>query len=153
MKRILLTLLAAIFMLGLFAAAGYAGYRIGYAQAAQDVVAQADGRFGTVVQLEIVLDLARLAAAGGGAILPGGESRGTQPGRSRAGAAVGGFAAPRHTPSTSTPALARTRRARVSRCSLRSGLRLWGMVMLPTESVVVGSRSSPISTCRARAPV
>ena len=49
-------------------------------------------------------------------------------------------------PRCSTAACARTSRARVSRCSLPSGLRLCGMVMLPTVSpVVVGSRSSPIS--------
>ena len=35
-------------------------------------------------------------------------------------------------PSSSTAAEARTSRARVSRCSLRSGLRLCGIVMLPT---------------------
>ena len=44
MKRILLTLLAVIFMLGLFAAAGYAGYRIGYTRAAQDVQSTANGQ-------------------------------------------------------------------------------------------------------------
>lgn len=44
MKRIRFTLLAVIFMLGLFAAAGYAGYRIGYIQAAQDVQSTANGQ-------------------------------------------------------------------------------------------------------------
>jgi uncharacterized membrane protein len=35
MKRILLTLLAVVFVLGLFGAAGYAGYRFGYVQGVQ----------------------------------------------------------------------------------------------------------------------
>ncbi len=35
MKKVLLTLLAVIVVLGLFAAAGYTGYRFGYAQGAQ----------------------------------------------------------------------------------------------------------------------
>ncbi|HLO29579.1 MAG TPA: hypothetical protein VK249_10615 [Anaerolineales bacterium] len=35
MKKVVLTLLAVIVVLGLFAAAGYAGYRFGYAQGAQ----------------------------------------------------------------------------------------------------------------------
>ncbi len=35
MKKVLLSLLAVIVVLGLFAAAGYTGYRIGYAQALQ----------------------------------------------------------------------------------------------------------------------
>jgi uncharacterized membrane protein len=35
MKRILLTLLAVVVVLGLFAAAGFTGYRFGYAQGAQ----------------------------------------------------------------------------------------------------------------------
>jgi hypothetical protein len=35
MKRVLLTLLAIIVALGLFAAVGYSGYRLGYAQAAR----------------------------------------------------------------------------------------------------------------------
>ena len=35
MKRILLTLLAVVLVLGLFAAVGYSGYRLGYAQGAQ----------------------------------------------------------------------------------------------------------------------
>ena len=35
MKRILLTLLAIVVVLGLFAATGFAGYRFGYAQGAQ----------------------------------------------------------------------------------------------------------------------
>jgi hypothetical protein len=35
MKRILLTLLAVIVVLGLFAATGYAGYRMGYAQGSE----------------------------------------------------------------------------------------------------------------------
>src|SRR5207237_1440064 len=47
--------------------------------------------------------------------------------------------------SRSVVACARTSRARVSRCSEPSGLRLWGMVMLPTAPGVEGSRSSPIS--------
>ena len=37
MKKVVLTLLAIIVVLGLFAASGYAGYRIGFAQAAQRV--------------------------------------------------------------------------------------------------------------------
>lgn len=35
MKKVMLTLLAALVLLGLFAAVGYAGYRFGYAQGAQ----------------------------------------------------------------------------------------------------------------------
>jgi hypothetical protein len=35
MKKVLLTLLAALVLLGLFAAVGYAGYRFGYTQGAQ----------------------------------------------------------------------------------------------------------------------
>jgi hypothetical protein len=35
MKKVLLTLLAALVLLGLFAAVGYAGYRVGYIQGAQ----------------------------------------------------------------------------------------------------------------------
>ena len=35
MKKVLLSLLAALILLGLFAAVGYAGYRFGYAQGAQ----------------------------------------------------------------------------------------------------------------------
>ena len=64
--------------------------------------------------------------------------------------------------SSITPACARVRRASVSRCSLRSGLRLWGMVMLPTTAECWPSASSPISArcssitslpIRARVPV
>ena len=40
MKKVLLTLLVTIFVLGLFAATGYAGYRFGYTQGIQ---ATADG--------------------------------------------------------------------------------------------------------------
>jgi hypothetical protein len=38
MKRLLLTLLGIVLVLGLFAAAGYTGYRFGYAQGAQAAV-------------------------------------------------------------------------------------------------------------------
>ena len=40
MKRVLLTLLAVFVVVGLFAAAGYTGYRFGYAQGIHDT---ADG--------------------------------------------------------------------------------------------------------------
>lgn len=43
MKKVLLTLLAAILVLGVFAAVGYTGYRLGYAQGAQGVQTTADG--------------------------------------------------------------------------------------------------------------
>ena len=42
MKKVLLTLLAMIVVLGLFAATAYAGYRIGYAQGAQGAQRTAD---------------------------------------------------------------------------------------------------------------
>ena len=48
-------------------------------------------------------------------------------------------------PSSASPASARTMRASVERCSERSGLRFWGMVMLPTTPGVGASESSPIS--------
>ena len=38
MRKVLLTLLATVLVLGLFAATGYAGYRLGYAQGAQAVI-------------------------------------------------------------------------------------------------------------------
>ena len=44
MKRILLSLLAIVLVLGLFAAVGFAGYRIGYAQGAQGTGIAADER-------------------------------------------------------------------------------------------------------------
>lgn len=43
MKRILLTLLVIIVALGLFAAVGYSGYRLGYARGAQGVQTTANG--------------------------------------------------------------------------------------------------------------
>ena len=43
MKRILLTLLGIIVVLGLFAVAGYAGYRLGYAQGVQRAQIAASG--------------------------------------------------------------------------------------------------------------
>ena len=46
---------------------------------------------------------------------------------------------------TITAALDLASRASVSRCSLASGLRLCGMVMLPTVPTGAASRSSPIS--------
>ena len=85
-------------------------------------------------------------AAGGPARVPhrsAGRPRGARPTRpsSRARRVRGR----RPCPPVSTRALARASRASVSRCSLPSGLRLCGIVMLPTVSAVVGSRSSPIS--------
>ena len=51
--------------------------------------------------------------------------------------------------SASTPAAERTSRARATICSLFSGLRLWGMVMLPTVAGEAASDTSPISRrCR-----
>ena len=47
--------------------------------------------------------------------------------------------------SRSSEASTRASRARVTRCSDRSGFRLWGMVMLPTAPGVNGSETSPIS--------
>jgi hypothetical protein len=44
MKKVLLSLLAALVVLGLFAAIGYAGYRFGYAQGAQAAPSTADGQ-------------------------------------------------------------------------------------------------------------
>lgn len=44
MKRILLSLLAVILVLGMFAVTGYAGYRIGYAQGAQGAGRTAEGQ-------------------------------------------------------------------------------------------------------------
>ena len=44
MKRILLSLLAVVVVLGLFAAVGFAGYRFGYAQGAQRTRIAADER-------------------------------------------------------------------------------------------------------------
>jgi hypothetical protein len=44
MKRVLLTLLALLVVFGLFAVAGYAGYRFGYARGAQTVQNTADGQ-------------------------------------------------------------------------------------------------------------
>lgn len=46
MKRILLTLLAVIVILGLFAATGYTGYRFGYARGVQAVANGNDARPG-----------------------------------------------------------------------------------------------------------
>ena len=43
MKRILLTLLAVVVVLGLFAAVGYTGYRVGYSRGAQGLERAADG--------------------------------------------------------------------------------------------------------------
>ena len=48
--------------------------------------------------------------------------------------------------SVTTAASARTRRARVSRCSDSSGLRFWGIVILPTVPGMKGSRTSPNSS-------
>jgi hypothetical protein len=42
MKRLLLTLLGIILVLGLFAAAGYTGYRVGYVQGLQQTIANGD---------------------------------------------------------------------------------------------------------------
>ena len=44
MKKILLTLLAIVLVLGLAAATGYTGYRFGYAQGAQGAQQTADGQ-------------------------------------------------------------------------------------------------------------
>jgi hypothetical protein len=44
MKKVLLSLLAALVVLGLFAAVGYAGYRFGYAQGAQAAQRTANGQ-------------------------------------------------------------------------------------------------------------
>jgi hypothetical protein len=44
MKKVLLSLLAALVVLGLFAAVGYAGYRFGYVQGAQAAPSAADGQ-------------------------------------------------------------------------------------------------------------
>ena len=44
MKKVLLSLLAALVVLGLFAAIGYAGYRFGYAQGAQAAPSTANGQ-------------------------------------------------------------------------------------------------------------
>lgn len=44
MKKVLLSLLAALVVLGLFAVVGYAGYRLGYAQGAQAAQSTADGQ-------------------------------------------------------------------------------------------------------------
>ena len=46
MKRILLTFLAVVVVFGLFAAVGYSGYRLGYAQRAQATVDGDASRFG-----------------------------------------------------------------------------------------------------------
>lgn len=43
MKKVLVTLIAIVLVLGLFAATGYAGYRFGYARGAQGVRATANG--------------------------------------------------------------------------------------------------------------
>ena len=48
-------------------------------------------------------------------------------------------------PSSASPAAARTTRASVHRCSERSGLRFCGIVMLPTTPSVGASETSPIS--------
>jgi hypothetical protein len=55
-------------------------------------------------------------------------------------------------PSTRTPQEARAIRASVSRCSLASGFRLCGIVMLPTAASDGASDSSPISGAVARRP-
>ena len=47
--------------------------------------------------------------------------------------------------SMSTPAAERTSLASVTICSLRSGLRLWGIVKLPTVAPDAASAASPIS--------
>jgi hypothetical protein len=44
MKKVLLSLLAALVLLGLFAGVGYAGYRFGYAQGARAAPSTADGQ-------------------------------------------------------------------------------------------------------------
>jgi hypothetical protein len=44
MKKVLVSLLAALVVLGLFGAIGYAGYRFGYAQGAQAAPSTADGQ-------------------------------------------------------------------------------------------------------------
>lgn len=43
MKRMLLTLLAVVLVLGLFAVAGFTGYRLGFAQGIQQTVANSNG--------------------------------------------------------------------------------------------------------------
>ena len=47
--------------------------------------------------------------------------------------------------SVSTPAAERTSLASVTICSLRSGLRLWGIVKLPMVASEAASDTSPIS--------